>query len=309
MSTSAAELSVLIGSKDRPGALIRCLRSVLGQKYEPFEILVLDDNSNENLSDAIAQELTDERLKCIRSEKTLGVAGGRNELIKKAQGRYLITLDDDAILRDDDCIEKLISLFDSHPDVGLLSFKIVDVVGGKETRARVPYRRATIKRHPEVLNSPQYASYFLGGGHAARKSVYDKCGLYQEDLLFGCEELDMSYRILEAGYKIFYTPDIVVEHYPETPKPSTKAARRKYSYYLMRNKIWINYKYLPWFACIVNTVLWSLTRLALACRDGGFFQVLRGIKDGFKELRRLKRTPVSSKTVAYLRQNHGRIFF
>lgn len=309
MTQTSPLVSILIGAKDRPDALIRCVKSVLAQAYENLEVLVLDDNSKEKLCGKLTETVTDSRVKCIRSDTTLGVAGGRNILIKKAKGDFLITLDDDAAFRNKDSLNRIIDLFDSHPDVGLFALKIVNIIDGKQAGVRVPFRGAIIKRNPEIINSPQYVSYFLGGGHAIRKSVFDKCGLYQQDFLFGGEELDLSYRIIESGYKLFYAPDIAVEHYPESSKGLTKVAGQRYSYFFMRNKIWTNYKYLPWFAFFVNTVIWCTIRFVSSLRCGYPLAVIRGIKDGFKGLKRLKRTPIGKETVAYLRLNKGRIFY
>lgn len=287
---------------------MRCIGSVLSQTYKDLEILVFDDNSETPLGDGISKAFDDERIICIRSDVTLGVAGGRNKLIEKARGEFLLTLDDDAILKDDGAIERLIGLFEALPDVGLFAMMIVDIVNGRQAGLRIPFPKSDIRKNAEIVNTPQYVSYFLGGGHAVRAEVFEKCGPYQSNLLFGCEELDLAYRMLDAGYKIFYTPDVVVEHYPCTTRLNAKAAERQYSYFLMRNKIWINYKYLPWFACLVNTTAWCLIRLILSFRAGGFFQVIRGWVHGFAGLGRLRRTPINSKTIAYLRENHGRIF-
>jgi len=309
MHQSSSSFSVLIGTKDRPDAVVRCVKSVLAQTYENLEVLILDDNSKEPLCDKITHEFSDKRIRCVRSETTLGVAGGRNRLIKEATGKFLVTLDDDTILRCDYALSKLVELFDSYPDVGIFAFKIIDITDSKEAATRIPFRKASIRRNPELANSPQYVSYFLGGGHAARRDVYEKCGLYQEDLVFGVEELDLSYRIIEAGYKLFYTPDIIVEHYSKYLSLLSKKARAKYMYFLARNKIWVNYKYLPWLAFLINSTTWCLIRFACSIFTGGLIQIIKGIYDGIKGRRKLKRTPISNKTIAYLRHNHGRLFF
>ena len=308
MTQTSPLVSILIGAKDRPDALIRCVKSVLAQAYENLEVLVLDDNSKEKLCGKLTETVTDSRVKCIRSDTTLGVAGGRNILIKKAEGDFLITLDDDAAFRNKDSLNRIIDLFDSHPDVGLFTLKIIDIIDEKEVGIRTPFRRAAIKRNPQIINLPQYASYFLGGAHAVRKEVFEKCGLYQENFLYGGEELDLSYRIIENGYKIFYAPDIVVEHYPGIAE-ATKEEKTIRLHAIMRNKIWINYKYLPWFAFFVNTVIWCTIRFVSSLRCGCPLAVIRGIKDGFKGFKRLKRTPIGKETVAYLRLNKGRIFY
>lgn len=301
--------SILINSKDRPNALIRCVKSVLAQTYKNLEVLVLDDNSDERLCDRLTHIVADRRVKCIRSDVTLGVAGGRNKLIKSANGDFLIILDDDAAFRNNDSLNRIIELFHSHPDVGLLALKIVDLMDSEQVRVRVPFRRLTIKRNPQIINLPQYVSYFLGGGHAVRKEVFEKCGLYEENLLYGGEEIDLSYRMIHNGYKLFYTPDVIVNHYIKYLGMLTSLARRKYLYLSVRNKIWINYKYLPWSAFVINTIIWASIRIVTSFFTGGLTQTIRGIIGGFRGLKNVKRTPVSKEAIRYIRLNNGRLFF
>jgi glycosyltransferase involved in cell wall biosynthesis len=100
MNVEKPLISVLIGSKDRPDALVKCIQSVLTQTYTEYEILVLDDNSKEPFAEYVRDKCPDNRIQFYHSEKTLGVAGGRNVIIRKAKGDYLLTLDDDAAFRD-----------------------------------------------------------------------------------------------------------------------------------------------------------------------------------------------------------------
>jgi len=301
-------VSVLIGSRDRPSSLIHCLSSIITQTYVNIEIIVLDDNSEEIFYGKIKQEFDDPRIRCIRSNSTLGVAAGRNRLAKEAKGDYLIVLDDDARFRYKDSIEKVVNLFNIHDDVGLLAFKIVDIIDNEERGMRIPFPRNAIRKNPEILNESQLVSYYLGGGHSMKKEVFDICGLYPDNLFFGGEELDLSYRILENGYKLFYVPDIVVDHFPDYTEVLSRATSSKYLYFTIRNKIWINYKYLPWFPFIVNSAIWIFILLASSITKGSFLELVKGIKDGITGIRKLNRTPLSNSTVAYLKRNYGRLF-
>lgn len=299
--------SVLIGTKDRPNVLIRCLKSVLAQTYQNMEILILDDNSKESICRRIEGEFADGRIKCFRSDITLGVAGGRNVLIKEAKGDFLVTLDDDAIFRDKDSVSKVIGLFDSSPDVGLFAFKIIDILDGKQVGFKIPFPRATWHSQ-EIINRSQYVSYFVGAGHAIRRDVFEKCGLYQSKFIYGCEEEELSYRLIESGYKIYYTHEVVVHHYPDYA-PAERSVRKEYNYYRIRNRIWTYYKHLPWFLFLVKTSIWCVLSIGLSLRTGGFSQTLRGIKEGFRDMRKLKRTPVSKSAINYMKQNNGRLYF
>lgn len=301
-------VSILIGSKDRPKDIFRCLNSVVSQTYKEIEVIVLDDNSREILSDKIRDKFTDPRIMCIRSDETLGVAGGRNRLISESKGEFLVTLDDDAAFRYEDSIEKIVDFLKAHSEVGLIAFKIVDIVDHAEVRARVPFPRKVVEKKPGITDMPQYVSYYLGGGHCLRREVVERCGMYQDDLFFGGEEFDLAYRIIDSGFVIFYLPEIVVNHYPANTESLIKLSSKGHSYFVIRNRIWINYKYLPWFYFITNNLIWCAIMLTSSARNGGLFESIKGVKDGFAGLRKLKRTPISDDAIQYLRNNYGRLF-
>lgn len=312
MNAKKPLISVLIGSKDRPDALLRCIESVLAQTFDDYEILVLDDNSKTPFGEFIRSKCSDIRLRLYRSETTLGVAGGRNKIIRQAGGEYLLTLDDDAILRDHNALEKIPDFFKQHPDVGLFSFKIIDIIDGKEAGYRVPFMRKIVKRSPEILDRVCYVSCFLGGGHVLRADVSRDCGLYQEDFMFGAEESDLAYRIVNKGYAMMFVPEVVVEHYPGVLNPLTKLSREDYArrmYYYMRNRVWINYKYLPWHAFIVSSILWFGFRIASNFNKGAFGSICRGCLDGFRGLPKISRMTLTNPARKYLKDNYGRLYF
>lgn len=312
MDVKKSLISVLIGSKDRPDSLIRCIQSVLTQTYTDYEILVFDDNSKEPFAGYVRDKCPDNRIQFYRSETTLGVAGGRNVIIQKARGDYLLTLDDDAAFRDENALEKIPGFFKQYPDVGLFSFKIIDIIDGKEAGYRVPLGRRLLKKSPEILDRAEYVSGFLGGGHVLKAEIFQKCGLYQEDFMFGAEELDLAYRIINHRYSMIYTPEIVVNHYPGILDPLTKISDQVYAermYFYMRNKVWINYKYLPWYAFLVNSTLWFIFRFASNVNKGALWSVCRGYLNGILGLRNLQRIPLTIRARKYLRDNHGRFYF
>lgn len=308
MEQTSPLVSVLIGSRDRPSSLIRCLSSIITQTYDNIEIIVLDDNSKELICNIIKQKFNDSRVRCIRSNSTLGVAAGRNRLTNEAKGEYLIVLDDDARFRHTNSIESVISCFNNHHDVGLLAFKIIDIIDNKEKRVRIPFPRDVIRKNPRILNTARHVSYYIGAGHSIRKEVFEKCGLYPENFFFGIEESDLSYRILDKGYKIFYAPNVIVDHFPGPTEILAKLSGPDYSYFIIRNRIWVNYKYLPWFPSIVNSMFWCFVLLFSSIHRGGFSGFIKGIKDGITGIRKLKRTPLSNSTVTYLKRNYGRLF-
>lgn len=302
-------VSILIASKDRPEALERCLRSVLFQTYEKKEILILDDGSQCDLASSLRGKFPAQDIFWMRSDQTLGVAAGRNRLIEKANGDWLIVLDDDAAFADDKSIENFANQSVNHPEAGVFAFKIIDMVEGRPVRYRIPFRQRTVRHDPGVADEAGYVTYFLGGGHAVCAEVFRSCGLYPENFFYGSEEIDLSYRMIERGYRIFYLPRIVVFHYPETSDTMSISKRTCYIYYTVRNRTWVALRYLPWHILFIHLIIWYGIYLVFAFRNGGLKDTLRGMVDGLRGYVGTKRTPLSKEAIAYVRAHRGRLIF
>lgn len=85
-------VSVIIPTYNRSKWLVEAIRSVLNQTYGNYEILVIDDGSEENIANLSI--LKNNKIKYFRNENR-GVAFSRNYGIKKAKGKYIAFLDSD----------------------------------------------------------------------------------------------------------------------------------------------------------------------------------------------------------------------
>ena len=207
-------VSVLIGTRDRPEPLLRCLTSVQTQTCRDHEILVLDDCSRRlDVREYVARHVTDDRVRCVRSERQLGVAGGRNLLMQRARGDILVVLDDDAVFDDSRCLGRVVDAFAAHPEIGAVAFRVVVHHAGREY-PHVPFSRRRLRQDATLISTCTRVSYYLGTGHALRRRVLAQTGLYQDDFVFYDEEIDLAYRLVQARFAILYCPDIVVHHYP-----------------------------------------------------------------------------------------------
>ena len=96
------EISIIIPIYNKEDNLVDCLNSILGQTYENFEAICIDDCSKDN-SRIILEEYAkrDRRLKIIYNSENEGAAAARNKGIKEALGEYLLILDADDIFDKD----------------------------------------------------------------------------------------------------------------------------------------------------------------------------------------------------------------
>lgn len=89
-------VSIITPSYNAEKYLARTIESVLGQTFQDWEMIIVDDQSPDNANQLIEQYCQqDSRIKLLHLEKNSGAAVARNTAIKAAQGRYIAFLDSD----------------------------------------------------------------------------------------------------------------------------------------------------------------------------------------------------------------------
>jgi len=299
-------VSVLIATRERPEALRRCVASVARQTYADLELLVWDDASTPPVQEALVRnEAGRHPARCFRSDERLGPMGCRNGLMQHARGEVFIVLDDDACLADAEAITQVVRAFEAYPRAGILAFKIVERCQGKE-RMLVPHRRRRVHRDPRLIEQEGLVSHYLAGGHALRRRVIEQVGYFHEGLYYGHEELDLSYRTLDAGFEIRYLPRVLVYHLPETEASRIDPWKL---YYSIRNRLLTVYRYLPWRYVPTHVGFWLFLYGWQALRQTALGAYGRGVWAGLAATRRFHRHPIKPETVAYLKAHGGRLWY
>lgn len=96
------------------------IESCLSQSYQKYEIVIVDDDSPENLS-AIVSNFTDERIRYYRNEKNCGalnVVDNWNICLSHCSGKYVICMGDDDILLPN-CLEEYVKIINQYPGLGV----------------------------------------------------------------------------------------------------------------------------------------------------------------------------------------------
>lgn len=291
------KISVIIISYNRKNELRDCLLSLLNQS-SLFEIIVVDNNSSDGSEEIFSGgEVSHPAIKFFKLKENVGVAGGRNYGITQATGDVLFFIDDDALLEPQNAIELIVKKFEKDKDVGILAFKIVNYYSKKIQREEFPHIDKFLDPDKEFETT-----YFIGAGHAIRKEVFEKCGLYPDDFFYGMEELDLSFRVLDNGFRIIYFPEITVWH-----KKSLKGriTDEKKWIYTLRNRMAISYKYLPYKDFLISCFVW-LIKIAIKSRS--LSVPMKGLNEFLKYKNSLKRTPIRNETLDKIKKLRGRIW-
>jgi len=250
---------VILTMGNRPAELARAMESTAPLRDGGAEVIVVGNGADPGQVPAGVQT--------IRLGQNAGVAGGRNEGVAASAGDVVVFLDDDGWFPDPAGLgAHLTARFAADPDLAVVSFRVLDPQGGPGARWHVPRLRAG---DPE--RSSQVTT-FAGGACAIRRSAYQEAGGLPEAFFFGHEETDLSWRLIDLGYRLEYDAAATMCH------PPVKNARHATWYRLeARNRVWLARRNLPWPLAVVYLANWGLItvlreRSAAALRAwfGGF---------------------------------------
>ena len=115
MSLSKPEITVAMPAYNAADHLLEAIDSVLGQSFEDFELLVVDDGSTDNTL-ALAQSCADKRVRVERLPANKGRATARNMAMGRARGRYLAWMDADDIAMPHR-LEAQYACLETHPQI------------------------------------------------------------------------------------------------------------------------------------------------------------------------------------------------
>ena len=226
------KLSVIIVNYNVEHFLEQCLNSVkAAAKQVSTEVIVVDNNSVDGSLQMMANKFPDITL--IANKDNRGFSKANNQGMRIAKGEYVLLLNPDTVV-EADTFKKVVDFMDAHPDAGGLGVKMVDGKGvflpeskrGLPTPAASFYKMFGVSRL--FPKSKRFSSYhqghlsmketneieiLSGAFMLMRKEALDKAGLLDEDFFMYGEDIDLSYRILKAGYKNYYFPHTTIIHY------------------------------------------------------------------------------------------------
>jgi GT2 family glycosyltransferase len=273
---------------DRPDELRSALTSATTSEWS--EIVVLDMASSPPLQPIAGTTWS-------RSETNLGPTGGYNLLAGATNADVLVFLDDDAVLRGP-VADAVASLFATDDRLAVVAFKIVRA-DGSIRKIEHPFRGKV--RDPDRARP---CAYFLEGACAIRRSAMEEVGLYDADLVYSVEEVDLSFRLAAAGWRLWYEPSLVVEH---RPSASGRALAPHVPAMTVRNRIVVSRRYLPLPLALVHTVAWMGRTCIHAARARHLRDWVGGVGAGFK--RPVTRKPLSWSVLLRMHQLRGRVLW
>jgi N-acetylglucosaminyl-diphospho-decaprenol L-rhamnosyltransferase len=193
----------------------------------PFHVVVVDNASHDGTPDLVRRDFAWADLVAL-GENT-GFASATNAAIRRTSNPYVLALNPDTEVPEG-ALDALLVLMEAHPEVGACGPRLVRADGSLDHAARRSFptiagslghfsglgRRDDAPaalaqyRAPDVEQGPVDA--VNGAFMLLRRAALDQVGLFDEDYWMYMEDLDLCYRLAEAGWTTWYEPSVAVLH-------------------------------------------------------------------------------------------------
>lgn len=125
LNKSNPKISIILATHNRAAFLPRAVDSMLAQTYQDFEIIIVDDASQDETPMIIQQLVNqDNRIRSLRSEDNIGPGAARNFGIKHARGEFIAIMDDDD-LSYPHRLETQLEVLEQHPEIDLVFSSVI----------------------------------------------------------------------------------------------------------------------------------------------------------------------------------------
>ena len=217
------KLSVIILNYNVRYFLELCLKSVQEAILDiDAEIIVVDNNSEDDscqMMKALFPEVV-----LIENKENTGFSKGNNIGVARAKGEFICILNPDTVVPEDVFL-KLLKFSEEKEKLGIVGCKLINGIGDflPESKRNIPYVKAAFKKL--LGNSKDYYANHLSENHIGevdvlvgafmflRRGLYNETGGFDEAYFMYGEDIDLSYRVLKAGYSNYYYGGTTVVHF------------------------------------------------------------------------------------------------
>ena len=229
-------VSIIILNYNAGELLLNCVKSVFDTEYDNFEVIVVDNVSNDNSHKKCKEKF--EKIILIENEKNYGYCEGNNCGIRNAKGEFIVILNPDTIV-EKNWLNHLINAQKEHGD-GLYQPKILSLyqknvlqsTGNMIQLFGFGYAKdkgVLDQQKTEKITKIGYAS---GTCLFTSKNMLDKIGLLDPFIFLYHDDLELGWRAAQLGFKSYYVPESIIYH---AESYSLKWSSKKF-FWLERNR-------------------------------------------------------------------------
>lgn len=223
------KLSIIILNYNTYDLTSRCIDSFFSYyskkiSEKTFEVIVVDNNSMDSDHEFLKKYCKEKGITFIQSNENGGFGKGNNIGAKAASGKYLLTLNSDTQVKDNN-LEEALQFLDNNPKIGILGGYI------ENTDISVQRSYGDFYTFPSVIlflfgsfgkdlgekffqkpKNSQYVDWVSGGFMIIRRQVFEKLQGFDEKIFMYLEDMELCFRAKKIGQEVYYFPRAKVLH-------------------------------------------------------------------------------------------------
>lgn len=254
---------VVLSQGTRPDDLDAGLSSVLSQTGVETDVVVVGNGWEPTGLPA--------EVRGVPLPENLGIPAGRNAGAPHVAGDLLFFLDDDARPASDDYLARAAAMFAADPQLGMIHPR-VDATEGEAPKRWIPRLRKGDARR----SSPAFVLW--EGGSVMRREAFDAVGGWPELYRYQHEGIEFTWRMWDAGYKVWYVGDLGVLHPPINPRRHDTFDR-----YNARHRVWTARRNLRWPFTGLYVATWTTVQVVRSIRTSAGRATLKPWFAGWRE--------------------------
>jgi GT2 family glycosyltransferase len=303
-------VTVIIVNWNSWDILSRCLEKLKIQTFQNFNVLVIDNASDQPVPDGLLARYPNVML--IQNQSNLGFAAANNQAIALlGDSEWVVLLNPDAF-PEPDWLQQLINAAEENPDSSMFAsrqlmdadFHLLDGDGDAYHISGLVWREGHGQRVEETKDEPREIFSPCAAAALYRRDALISVGGFDEDFFCYVEDVDLGFRLRLMGHRCLLVPSAMVHHIGSATSGGQQSDFAVYHGH--RNLVWTFVKNVP------GALFWLLLPLHLALNlvsvvwfslrgQGGI--ILRAKWDAIKGLPRMwaKRKKIQAARVASVR--------
>lgn len=280
MEERKTAVSIIIPNWNGKEYLRDCLKSLEQQTFRSFEVIVVDNGSDDGSIEMAAEEYP--WAKVVALEKNEGFCKAVNIGIRASKAPYVILLNNDT-RADKMFVREMVAGIRKRPrcfscQAKMLQMSQPDLIDDAgDFYSALGWAFADGKGKPqEKYRSERKIFSSCAGAAIYRRAIFNEIGLFDEVHFAYLEDLDIGYRANVCGYENWFLPKAKVYHVGSgTTGSMHNGFKVKYS---ARNNVYLIYKNMPWWQ-----IVWNFPFLAAGCVIKGIFFQRKGFGSDYRQ--------------------------
>lgn len=302
--------SIVLPNLNGAGWLEGCINSLYAQTEQDFELIVVDNGSTDESLQTARSFTSRANYTLLENPHNTGFSAAVNLGIRHAKAPYILLFNNDAFAKPDMLEQLLYKMQQNENTFAVQSLMLrhfepekADDAGDMVTIIGWAYKRGDGLPASRYQN-PRRIFSACGGASLYRKSILDEIGLFDENFFAYLEDVDISWRANNAGYKNYYWPAACCTHIASATTSGTTGAQYNdfKSIQSGRNSLLLPYKNMPLLMLLLNSpfLIGGYILKTLVFHLRGFGKAWRqGMKEAFHTIRKLKKPKFRFKNIPH----------